>query len=163
MDDEKLEEQGEGQPRRNLDEVFRRIHEQETAQRARDERISTALSRRLAPGDPVGSLAADLCETAICEAMPPDEILATARACREAAEICYGQPPRVYVGQPAPPGEWSRPDDPRSFDPIPPPPAGVEGAQAIMPVSETLPIREPKAEVLEGIAAQMRRSEGEAE
>lgn len=41
--------------------------------------------------DPVGSLAADLCETAICEAMPPEEIVATARACREAAEICYGK------------------------------------------------------------------------
>lgn len=52
-----------------------------------------SLSRRLAPGDPVGSLAADLCETAICEAMPPEEIERTAASCRRAAEICYGKSP----------------------------------------------------------------------
>lgn len=49
-----------------------------------------SLNRRLAPGDLVGALAGDLLETAICEAMPPEEIVRTARACREAAEIAYG-------------------------------------------------------------------------
>jgi hypothetical protein len=45
--------------------------------------------------NPVGALAADLCETAIYEAMPPEEIVRTARACREAAEICYGYQTRA--------------------------------------------------------------------
>lgn len=56
-----------------------------------------SLASRAGFVDPVGSLAADLCETAICEAMPPEKIVATARACREAAEICYGP----WLGYPA--------------------------------------------------------------
>lgn len=80
------------------------------------QRAELRLNRRLAPGDPVGSLATDLCETAICEAMPPEEIVRTAAACREAAEIAYGLIP--WGPTVPPPGAYDlmTNDEVRSFE-----------------------------------------------
>jgi hypothetical protein len=102
--------------------------------------------------DPVGSLAADLCETAIYGAMPPEEIVATARACREAALLCYGLDSPPVTDPPI--NEMTRKEVARRY-PLPPPAEALEGAEAVLPDSarhrEPLAFRdapEPFAEAL---------------
>jgi len=79
---------------RAVAEDLRRENERFAARDASEGLAATlGLHRRLTLSDPVSSLAGDLLEMVVCEAMPPEEIERSALACRKAAEIVYARPP----------------------------------------------------------------------
>lgn len=93
-----LDEQAEGEGDPRYEASDRRLRDLCEAHNSHQQRQvlgsggQAALASLAQPcGDPVSSLASDLCETVVTEGMPPEDIVATARACRGAAEICYGR------------------------------------------------------------------------